>query len=66
MEIKRLKEHMQAGRITEADFFLLVGTRVYGRSIAHYARAVGLNYQVAKKRRQRAEAAIRRFESERR
>jgi len=60
--LRRLQEHLQAGRISEADFFLLVGTRVYGQSVADYAREAGLDYQVAKKRRQRAEAAIGRFE----
>jgi hypothetical protein len=64
IEINRLREHLNAGRITEADFLLLVGTRVYGQSIADYAREAGLDYQVAKKRRQRAEAVIRRFEKE--
>jgi hypothetical protein len=63
-EINRLREHLDAGRITEADFLLLVGTRLYGQSVADYARGVGLDYQVAKKRRQRAEAAIRRHEKE--
>jgi hypothetical protein len=66
IEINRLREHLDAGRITEADFLLLVGTRVYGQSIADYAREAGLDYQVAKKRRQRAEAVIRRFEEEKR
>jgi len=61
-EIKRLREHWEAGTISEADFLLLVGTRVYGQSVADYARDAGLGYQAAKKRRQRAEAAIRRFE----
>lgn len=64
IEIERLREHLDAGRITEADFLLLVGTRVYGKSVADYAREAGLDYQVAKKRRQRAEAVIRRFEEE--
>ena len=49
---------MEAGRITEADFLLLVGTRLYRQSIAEYARSVGVNTEAAKKRRQRAEAAI--------
>lgn len=66
IEINRLREHLDAGRISEADFLLLVGTRVYGQSIADYARGAGLDYQVAKKRRQRAEAVIRRFEEEKR
>ena len=59
-----LREHLDAGRITEASFLQLVGTRVYNKSLADYARQAGLNYEVAKKRRQRAEAAIRRFERE--
>ena len=63
-EIRRLHRHMQEGRISEADFLLLVGTRVYGNSVAEYAREAGLDYQVAKKRRQRVEAAIRQFERE--
>ncbi|MBI2192065.1 MAG: hypothetical protein HYU36_08780 [Planctomycetes bacterium] len=62
IEIERLREHLDGGRITEADFLLLIGTRVYGKSVADYAREAGLDYQVAKKRRQRAEAVIRRFE----
>lgn len=66
IEINRLREHLEANRITEADFLLLIGTRVYGKSVADYAREAGLDYQVAKKRRQRAEAVIRRFEEEKR
>jgi hypothetical protein len=66
IEIERLREHLVAGRLTEADFLLLIGTRVYGKSVADYAREAGLDYQVAKKRRQRAEAVIRRFEEEKR
>jgi len=62
VEIRRLQEHLEEGRICETDFLLLVGTRVYGRSVADYARETGLDYQVAKKRRQRAEAVIRRHE----
>ena len=61
-ETRRLREHVAMGRISEADFLLLVGTRVYGQSVAEYASEAGLDYQVAKKRRQRAKAAIERFE----
>ena len=61
-EIDRLREHLEAGRITEADFLLLVGTRLYGQSISEYARGAGLKSETAKKRRQRAEAVIRRHE----
>ncbi len=64
LEIQRLREHMEAGRLSEADCLLLVGTRVYGQSIADYARVAGLDYQVPKKRRQRAEAALGRFQRE--
>lgn len=63
IEIDRLREHLEAGRITEADFLLLVGTRVYGQSIADYARGAGLDYRVAQQRRWRAEAVIRRHEN---
>lgn len=62
LEIRRLREHVEAGRITEADYLLLVGTRVYGKPVADYAREKGLAYQAVKKRRQRVEAAIRGFE----
>jgi hypothetical protein len=65
-KIQRLREHMEAGRITEADFLLIVGTKVYGNSLVDYARQAGIDYQVAKKRRQRAETVIRRFQEERR
>jgi hypothetical protein len=61
-EIVRLRGHMEAGRISEADFLLLVGTRVYGRPLADYAREHGLNYEAARKRRQRAEASLQRCE----
>jgi hypothetical protein len=63
-EVSRLREHLNAGRISEADFLLIIATRIYGRSIAEYAREAGLDYQLARKRRWRAEAAIRRFENE--
>jgi hypothetical protein len=57
--IHRLHEHFKAGRITEADYLLLVGTRLYGQTLAEHARGAGLNEEAAKKRRQRAEASIR-------
>lgn len=63
-EVTRLRAHLDAGRITEADFLLLVGTRLYGQSISEYARDAGLKTEAAKKRRQRAEAAIRSHEKE--
>lgn len=60
--IRRLRGHVEASRITEADYLLLVGTRVYGKPVVDYARENGLAYQAVKKRRQRIEAAIREFE----
>lgn len=64
VEIRRLRKHVEAGRISESDFLLIVGLRLYGKSVAEYARETGLGYQVAKKRRLRAEMVIRRFEEE--
>ena len=62
-ELAQLRAHVAAGRLSEADYLLVVGTRKYVQSVADYARQNGLDYQVAKKRRQRAEAAIRQFET---
>lgn len=64
IEIDRLREHLGAGRITEAGFVLLVYTRVFGKSIASYAREFGLKYPATRKRRWRIEKRIRRFELE--
>lgn len=61
-EVRRLREHRDAGRISEADFLLLVGTRVYGKSAAEYARETGIDSALARQRRFRAEQAIRRHE----
>jgi len=61
-ELTRLRGHLDASLINESEYLLLVGTRLYGESVAEHAREVGLDYQVAKKRRQRAEARIRRSE----
>lgn len=64
-EVRRLREHLDSGRINEADFLLIVGTHVYGQSTRDYARQAGLDYEVAKKRRQRAWAAISKGQTER-
>lgn len=61
-ELKRLRAHREAGRLSEEDYLLLVGTRVYGQSAAEYARERGLSCELARKRRLRAEAALRRHE----
>lgn len=65
-EIRRLGKHRDAGRIGEADFLLLVGTKVYGKPVGEYAREAGINYEAAKKRAQRAAAVIRNFEEKNR
>jgi len=62
LQIGRMLDHLEAGRISETDFNLLVGTRIYGKLLRECAEEAGLSYQAAKKRRQRAEAAVRRFE----
>jgi len=60
--VSKLRDHCDSGRISSDDYDLLLATRVNGMSLSEYARAIGLNYEVAKKRRQRAEAAVRRHE----
>jgi hypothetical protein len=60
--IGRLRRHLDAGRLCEPDFFLLCGTCIYGRSLAECARELELTPEAAKKRRQRALAAIRPYE----
>ena len=59
VEIERLRWYVKRGLIREEDFLLLVGTRVYGKSLGECAEEAGIGYQAAKKRRQRAEATIR-------
>lgn len=56
--IEALKAHRAAGRISDTDFLLLVGTQVYGWSLADCAHESGLTYEAAKKRQQRAIRAI--------
>ena len=63
-EVNRLQKHRDAGRISETNFLLLLATRMYGQSIAEYARGAGLNTAAATKRRQRVEAAILRYEKD--
>jgi hypothetical protein len=61
-QVSKLREHLSAGRISEPEFFMLLGTRLHGSSLAEYARVLGLDYEVAKKRRLRLEARLRRLE----
>lgn len=49
-----LKGHVRCGRLSRADYLILVGCYLYGRSLDEMAGRLGLTYEVAKKRRQRA------------
>ena len=59
LRIEKYRAHLEAGCISETDFTLLVGTRIYCKALRECAEELGLTYQAAKKRRQRAEASIR-------
>src|SRR5262249_47510825 len=61
VRIKQLIALRDAGRLSEADFLLLVGTQVYGQTLANHAHDCGLNYEAVKKRHQRAMKAIGEF-----
>jgi hypothetical protein len=61
--LARLKRHVNLGTISQADYDLILATRINGKLVTEYANDAGLNFQTAKKRRQRAEAAIERAEA---
>lgn len=65
-EVQRLKSYANRGIISQADMFILIATRIYGKTMAAYASDAGLNYENARKRRQRAEASIQRWEKKNR
>lgn len=54
-----LRRHRDAGTIDDVDLAILVGTRLQGLTVADMAGRLGMTFDCAKKRRQRAEAAIR-------
>lgn len=54
-----LATHSAAGRITTQQAAILLYTRVIGARLIDYCRHTHLNYELAKKWRQRAEAALR-------
>jgi hypothetical protein len=58
----RLWLHVMEGRLSEDDYRLVVGTRIYGYSLNDFADALGESYEALKKRRQRAESCIRKYE----
>lgn len=49
---------LKQGIITEAEYYLIIATRVYGQELKDYAREHGANFDAIRKRRQRAEAKI--------
>ena len=63
-KVERYRCCLHEGWINLEGFRLLVETRVYGKSMVAYARDWQISYEATKKRRQRAEAAIRRGEGQ--
>lgn len=51
-----LASAVNAGVVTDRDAQLILDTRIVGRSLREAAQRLGLRYETAKKRRQRAEA----------
>jgi hypothetical protein len=54
-----LRAFLRRGVITVDAFYILVGTRVCGQSVKEYAAQKSLSYPATRKRRSRAEKAIR-------
>lgn len=52
--VAQLRARVRAGQLARADFLILVGCHLYGRGLEEMAARLGLNYEAAKKRRQRA------------
>jgi hypothetical protein len=61
-EFQTYERYQERGVISEAEFFLAVGTRVYRTSLAEYARNRDLSYETVKKMNQRLDAKIRQRE----
>jgi DNA-directed RNA polymerase specialized sigma24 family protein len=61
-EVNRLSRLRFAEVISDTDFHILVGRRIYGREDAEQAEEMQVTVETAKKRRQRAEAKLRRSE----
>ncbi len=60
--LTKLRGYVDQGVINGAELDLIVATRIGGQSLQDYTRDRAQNYQAAKKRRQRAEAALRKAE----
>jgi hypothetical protein len=56
-----LREHRDAGRLSDADYLLLVGALIHRRSLAACAEELGISREAAKKRKLRAESRLREY-----
>jgi hypothetical protein len=59
--IAKLRALVRSGQLARADFLILVGCHLYGRGLEEMAARLGLNYEAAKKRRQRAVNHLNKF-----
>lgn len=55
----RLKSLVRRGRLSAPDYLILVGCHLYGHSLHVMAARLGLSYEAAKKRQQRATRILR-------
>jgi hypothetical protein len=60
-KIQQLRHCVQRGLISESDYTLLMGAVIYGRGLRELARSESLDYETAKKRRQRALQAVKKY-----
>jgi hypothetical protein len=60
---RRVRSATAAGAICFRDSYLVLGTRIYGMRLHAAAEKLGIGYEAAKKRRQRAESKLRRRKS---
>lgn len=56
--IAKLRALVRSGQLARADFLIVVGCHLYGRTLEEMAERQGLAYETAKKRRQRATAHL--------
>lgn len=54
----KLRALVRSGRLSRADFLIIIGCHLYGRTLEEMAERQGLAYETAKKRRQRATAHL--------
>lgn len=63
---EELQERLRSGLISEPEYFLLLGTEIYGHPLKDVAIQSGLNYEAAKKKRQRAKLRLKKHASRKR